>query len=104
MCMDLRMTPGNCIHEAQKVARLRPPSSAATLLCTHLLELQLDDLLLEGISFILSLHVGLLYTVLLGTETSKQVISQLQTANRSSCLLPAVKPQLALKLHAPAKC
>lgn len=50
--------------------------------CTHLLELQLNDLFLKGISFVLSLHVGFLYAVLLGTETSRQVISQLQNSHQ----------------------
>ena len=84
--MGIRMTPRNGIHKAGKVTSLRPQSSAATsrvmLPCTHLLELQLNDLLLKGISFVLSLHVGLLYAVLLGTETSKQVISQLQNSHQ----------------------
>lgn len=50
----------------------------ALRLYTHLLQLQLDDLLLKGISFVLSLHVGLFNAVLLGTETAERVISQLQ--------------------------
>ena len=53
---------------------LRPPH-------THLLQLQLDDLLLEGVSFVLSLHVGLFYAVLLGTETPEQVISQVPSGH-----------------------
>lgn len=55
---------------------VRPP-------CTHLLQLQLDDLLLEGVSFVLSLHVGLFYAVLLGTETPEQVISQVQNSHQA---------------------
>lgn len=94
--MGLRMTQVNSICAATS---LRPPSSAATrcvvLLCTNLLKLQLDDLLLEGISFVLSLHVSLFCAVLLGTETPKQVISQLQ--RRPSSLPPTMKSQLVLQ-------
>ena len=55
---------------------LRPPH-------THLLQLQLDDLLLEGVSFVLSLHVGLFYAVLLGTETPEWVISQVPSSHEA---------------------
>ena len=55
---------------------LRPPH-------THLLQLQLDDLLLEGVSFVLSLHVGLFYAVLLGTETPEWVINQVPSGHEA---------------------
>lgn len=38
----------------------------------HLLQLQLNDLFLEGISFVLPLHVSLFHTILLSTEKEKQ--------------------------------
>ena len=39
---------------------------------THLLQLQLNDLFLEGISFVFPLHVSLFHTILLSTEKEKQ--------------------------------
>lgn len=65
-------------HQAEATRLSSHPTCVSS--STHLLELQLDDLLLEGISFVLSLHVSLLYAVLLRTETSKWVISQLQNS------------------------
>lgn len=39
---------------------------------THLLQLQLNDLFLEGISFVLPFHVSLFHAILLSTEKEKQ--------------------------------
>lgn len=41
-------------------------------LSTHLLQLQLNDLFLEGISFVLPLHVSLFHAILLSTEKKKK--------------------------------
>lgn len=90
------MTQGKSICATGKATSLRPPSSAGNLcampLCTHLLQLQLDDLLLKGISFVLSLHVGLFYAVLLSTETPEQGISQLHNSYQS--LLPPTSHEI----------
>lgn len=61
---------------------------------THLLELQLDDLLFEGISLVLSLHVGLFETVLLGTETPEHMVSWIPNLHGRFGALLATKPQL----------
>lgn len=85
--VGLGVTDGKGICASGNAASLRAPSSASTPHalhpCPHLLQLQLDDLLLKGISFVLSLHVGLFNAVLLGTETAERVISQLQNGCQS---------------------
>ena len=59
---------------------------------THLLQLQLNDLLLEGVGFVLSLHVGFFYAVLLGTEIQGRQVSSFKTATRLLSLVTATKP------------
>lgn len=43
---------------------------------THLLQLQLNDLFLEGVGFILPLHVSLFHTILLSTEKRSSEMNQ----------------------------
>lgn len=59
---------------------------------THLLQLQLNDLLLKGVGFVLSLHVGFFYAVLLGTEIQGKLLSSFKTATRLLTLVTATKP------------
>lgn len=59
---------------------------------THLLQLQLNDLLLEGVGFVLSLHVGFFYAVLLGTEIQGRQVSSFKTATRLLSLVTATTP------------
>lgn len=63
--------------------------------CTHLLQLQLNDLLLKGVGFVLSLHVGLFYAVLLGTEI--QGSSYPASKQPLGCLASLQPPSLASK-------
>lgn len=103
----LGMTKGKGGCASGNATSLRAPSSASTpralCPCTHLLQLQLYDLLLKGISFVLSLHVGLFNAVLLGTETAEPVISQLQNSRQSLSLPPAMASPLAFRKYASGK-
>lgn len=73
----------------QRVSGLRFPGAAPR---THLLQLQLNDLLLEGVGFVLSLHVGFFYAVLLGTEIQGRQVSSFKTATRLLSLVTATTP------------
>lgn len=73
----------------QRVSGLRFPGEAPR---THLLQLQLNDLLLEGVGFVLSFHVGFFYAVLLGTEIQGRQVSSFKTATRLLSLVTATTP------------